>query len=160
MSEDTIDKKEFLKKIDRTAKDLQQNEELSLVERDTKIDLLLYLKANLSLVSSRTQLRESVITKILTKMEDEDISVGQLTKLLEVLDGAENDKMASILGVLKQQAVVQNNIQANGNSTPMGPDIKEIPINPEDFHTAKRVYQFLDKATKAEFPEMQKPPEE
>lgn len=152
MSEEA-DRKEFLKKIDRTAKDLQQSEDLSLIERDTKIDLLLYLKSNLSMVSSRSQLRESVISKILAKMDDEDMTTGQLIKLLEVLDASENDKMGNILGVLKQQAVVQNNIQAPGGSPSGVQDIKEIPINPEDFHTAKRVYQFLDKATKAEFPE-------
>lgn len=140
-------------KMDDTSKKTAQE------EVDVKLDLLRYLRATIDTVTSKNDLKSSVVALLQTRLaEDADeMSTGTLIRLFEVLSKVETDMSGHILGILKQQITIQqNNINSNNtlslnkNETKAVESHESKQISKEEYNKFKNVYEFLEKAKQIE----------
>jgi len=157
-------REEFLKKIENMTKSANDKSEVigreKLVNDELKIETLLFLKNQIAAEDKLSDLKLKAAARLTRYIDDEDgdLTPMVLVKIIETIGKIENDKAANILGVLKQQIVVQQNIQQNfpeSSSFSSGEKLvtDDSSVNREDFKKLRKVYDFVHKLKQAEFNE-------
>lgn len=122
------------------------------VSEDAKLELLLCLKSAIDSLAAENELEVALQRELLTRIgdgdEDRAMSVGQMVQLYQILKKKKSEDLASIMGVLKQQIVIQQN---NYGELEGGSGKKEREINPpssDEVKKAKEVLDFIDNIQK------------
>ena len=157
-------REEFLKKIEKMTKGAEDKSEIvgreKLVNDELKIETLLFLKNQIAAEDKLSDLKFKAAARLTRYIDDEDgdLSPMVLVKIIETIGKIENDKAANILGVLKQQIVVQQTIQQNFPESSSFTSSEKLVtddsvVNREDFKKLRKVYDFVHKLKQAEFNE-------
>lgn len=115
------------------------------VSEEAKLELLLCLKSAIDSLASENELEIALQRELLTRVSDPDndraMSVGQMVQLYQILKKKKSEDLASIMGVLKQQIVIQQN-----NNIELGDSVgkKEREINPPSSDEVKKAKEVLD----------------
>jgi hypothetical protein len=160
MSEEKLTKKqEFLKKVqalsdEANEKSLAVGRE-QLINDELKIETLLFLKTQIAAEESLSNLKIIAARKLIEMVEDDDGEVSPMTlvKIIETIGRIENDKASNILGVLKQQIIIQQNVQQNfpnGQTLPEKVVNDDDQLSKDDFRKVRKVYDFVNKLKQAE----------
>lgn len=151
----------FFSKIDQIDNTKDKREALDQrVQDEIKLELLVFLKGQISKVSAKNNVRTRVLEILEERLDDpdQDIPTIVLLRILEVMDKSETDMADSILGVLtKQVTVINNNPPASvppsgGTLLPNEKGAMEA-FSSEEIDKARRMLLLLRKLGQSEFPE-------
>lgn len=151
----------FFSKIDEIDKTDGKRELLDQkVQDEIKLELLVFLKGQISKVSAKNNVRTRVLEILEERLHDpdQDIPTIILLRVLEVMDKSETDMADSILSVLtKQVTVINNNPPAvhpnvNGTLVPNERGALEA-FSSDEIDKARRMLLLLRKLGQSEFPE-------
>lgn len=158
---DKIKRQDFLDKIKNLSSEAAGKSEIvgreQLINDELKLETLLFLKSQITSEEALTDLKLLAARRLIQQINEDDgeISPMVLVKVIETIGKIENDKASNILGVLKQQITVQQNIQQNfpspfsiGSSEKIISD--DTSLNKEDFKKVRKVYDFVNKLRQAE----------
>jgi hypothetical protein len=157
-------RQEFMKKVqalslEASDKSLTSGRE-QLINDELKIETLLFLKSQIAAEESLSNLKLIAARKLIEMVEDDDGEVSPMTlvKIIETIGRIENDKASNILGVLKQQIVIQQNVQQNFPNGAVPPEKvvnDDDQLSKDDFRKVRKVYDFVNKLKQAEMNEQE-----
>lgn len=126
----------------------------SSVDDEARIELLLFMKSRIDMLQSKNDLKNKVqkilgdrLDNIINGATDDQIDPYTLIRLLEVLNKTDTDESANLLGVLKQQIILQqNNFGPQGGLPPVPPSPAPTGDNDkEDVKTARAFMNIIKK---------------
>jgi hypothetical protein len=157
-----MDNSSFFSKIEKLKNNLDSSQLQVEIDRDIKLELLMFLKSQIDTITQKNSLKSTISNIIYKRVvdgensEDEDkkISNSILIKLLDILMKSENESIDSILSVLKQQIVIQQNNTLNAPPTNSSQKNQiDDGITREEYHDLKNKYDNLLQNKSAEFTE-------
>lgn len=151
---------DFFKKVGESNKqeavEIERNNQLMEIENqrrqklliESESSLLTFLKNKVHEISAESSLKTTVTSLIQEKIDstEEEIPMITLITLLKTLNDSDNEKLNSIMGVIKQHmAVQQQNNQFNFNPVSRS-GFANTDISKEELEKFKKVYKFLEKS--------------
>mgnify|MGYP000885197864 FL=1 len=113
-------------------------------------ELLTFLKYQIEKVTAKETLRNSVISKLIERIEDNEneISTNQLLQLFAVLSKDENDAVANILSVVKdKQSTIINLPESTGKKS-------ESHLSAEEIEKTKKLLSIMELVDKLKATEL------
>lgn len=149
--DEAIDKEETDNALVKTDK------EIAKVEGEVRLDLLHFIKAQISQTMAGNSVKDEALKKLTARMNkvneqgQEEMSDHTLLRIVEIFLRHENDQSFNIMNMMKQTTVNQN-FNHNGNQPVRLVESKEvIGLTKEELQSAKKVHNFFSKAFDAEF---------